>query len=219
MNMKYVHILSILLTLNGSISHAETDATYDGNVLHIPHAVYKGEMYDVEMTLKTSNQLRLKKAQPITGSELTSPGVKISDDLKFTLTSIVSGNQKYRADIASEEEGSFIFNISGLTLIKTDAIFSDSLNVAYYNLSNPLTGNDQLAVYDAKNNQHTVVKTDVILGKRNFVFGGKQEGDKVVYQSRKYGIFLDPTKENEPRTAPNGSGGQFEYNFYCNYSA
>ncbi len=95
-----------------------------------------------------------------------------------------------------------------------EAVFTDSLNIAYYNLANPKTGNDQLVVYDAANNKHVVVKNDVILGRCNFVFGGSLDGDKIVYQSRKYGIFLDPSKENEPRTAADGRGGEFEYAFY-----
>jgi len=215
--MKHSRKLFASLALCCSIANADTEATYSENTLHIPRALYQGVMYDVKMTLQESNQLLLQTANPVTGNELQNSSystVQVSDDLKFTLSDILSGGQSFRADVASKEESSTKFSATGITLVNTGQTFDDSLNIAYYNLSNPKTGHDQLAVYDAKNNQHTVVKTDVILGKRNFVFGGSQEGDKIVYQSRKYGIFLDPAKENESRTAPDGRGGQFEYSFF-----
>lgn len=213
--MKYPNILLVILVLCCSTTHAAPEATFVENTLHIPHAVYKGVMYDVEMSFHSPNQLVLQKANPIQGGvQPNNPAVQVTDDLKFTLADITAYGQSYRADLSAKEKKNTEFNATGITLINTKATFSDTLNIAYYNLSNPKTGNDQLAVYDAKNNQHTVVKTDVILGRRNFVFGGIQEGDKIVYQSRKYGIFLDPAKENEPRIAPDGRGGKFQYNFY-----
>lgn len=215
--MRYSTLLFTSLALSCSTVNSAKEATYAKNTLHIPRAVYKGVTYDVKMNFTVPNQLILQSANPVTGSELensTYSSVQVSDDLKFTLADILAGGLSYRADVASMEKSNTEFNATGITLINTTVTFSDSLNIAYYNLSNPKTGHDQLAVYDAKNNQHTVVKTDVILGERNFVFGGIQEEDKIVYQSRKYGIFLDPTKENEFRTAPNGRGGEFEYSFF-----
>ncbi len=215
--MKHSKIFFTSLVLNCTLANAGTEAIFADNLLHIPHAVYKGVMYDVKMGFTAANQLTLQSANPVTGSELENSAystVQVSDELKLTLADISAGGKNYRADIAIKKESAIEFNATGITLIDTNITFSDTLNIAYYNLTNPKTGHDQLAVYDAKNNQHTVVKTDVILGKRNFVFGGSQEGDKTVYQSRKYGIFLDPAKENESRTASDGRGGQFEYSFY-----
>lgn len=211
--MKPSNMLFVSLTLCCSVANAATEATYTGNLLHIPHAVYKGTTYDVKMTFQAPNKLLLISAETIAGSQPNSFEVNVSDDLSFSLSDILVGNQTYRADVAFVEE-SAEFKATGISPINTQAVFSESLNTVYYNLANPETGNDQLVVYDAKKNQHTVVKTDVILGRHNFVFGGVKVGDKTVYQSRKYGIFLDPAKENESRTAPDGRGGEFEYSFY-----
>ncbi len=210
--MKLSNVLCIASVLCCSTSNAATDATFSEGTLHIPYAVFNNAAFDVEMTFQPPNKLKVKKVTPLeTAAPENGSAVQISDEIKFTLTEIASDGQMYRADIAFAE-GDFI--TTGVSLINTEAAFGDSLNIAYYNLANPKTGNDQLLVFDAEKNQHVVVKTDVILGRKNFVFGGRLEGDKIVYQSREYGIFLDPSKENEPRTAPDGRGGSFEYNFY-----
>lgn len=215
--MKHSPALCASLALCCSVSHAAMDATYTESTLHIPHAIYKGTMYDVKMTFQAPDKLILQSAKPVTGNELQNSAyqnITVTEDLSFTLSDIQIGHQTYRADFSFIEESKTEFKVTGVSPVNTQATFSDSLNIAYYNLANPKTGNDQLIVYDAKSNQHTVVKTDVILGNHNFIFGGAKEGDKTVYQSRKYGIFLDPSKENEPRSAPDGKGDQFEYNFY-----
>ena len=215
--MKKSKLLFTALALCCSTANATTEATYSGNTLHIPYAVFKGVTYDVKMAFQAPNKLILQSVDTVEGTELQNSSfdtVAVDDDLNLTLNEIQIGNQTYRADLTFVEGSETVFQATGVTLINTKAKFSNSLNIAYYNLTNPKTGNDQLVVYDAANDQHTVVKTDVILGRHSFVFGGEKIGDKTVYQSREYGIFLDPTKENEPRTAPNGQGGQFEYNFY-----
>lgn len=101
-------------------------------------------------------------------------------------------------------------------LVDTDALFSDTLKISMYAVGNPLTGNEQLVVHDATTGKQRVIKTDVILGNRAFVFDGHTDGDKTVYDSRKYGIFLDPSQSKETRTGPDGRGGVFEYVFYFN---
>ena len=98
--------------------------------------------------------------------------------------------------------------------VNLEASFEDTLKLAFYSVDNPLTGNEQLVVHDAANNTQKVVKTDIILGNRAFVFDGHMEGDKEVYDSRKYGILLDPSQSKETRTAADGRGGNFEYAFY-----
>lgn len=97
-----------------------------------------------------------------------------------------------------------------------NAEFSDSLKLAFYTLKNPVTGNDQLVVHDTETNQQQVIKTDVILGNRAFIFNGEKDGDKTIFKSHEYGLFLDPSQEHEKRSAPNGYGGLFEYSFYLN---
>ena len=104
--------------------------------------------------------------------------------------------------------------INKLVLVNRASAFVDSLKIAYYRVDNPLTGNEQLVVYDGVTQQQTVVKTNVILGSRTFVFEGNQEGDKRVITGKKYGILLDPNLAQENRTAPDGRGGFFQYTFF-----
>ena len=211
--MKLSNVLFVLLALCCSVSNAATDATYAEGTLHIPHVVYKGNVYDVEMTFQPPNTLLLSGAEMITGSQPANPAVIVSDELGFSLSEVLVGDQPYRLDVTFDEE-SGEFTATGITPINTDAVFIESLQTAYYNLTNPETGNDQLVAYDVISDQHTVVKTDVILGGYNFVFSGEKVGDKVVYQSRDYGVFLDPALENEARTALDSRGQEFTYNFY-----
>ena len=212
--MKYSKITFALLAMSYSVANAAPDSTYTGNTLRIPQAIYKGTAYDMKMNFKAPNKLIFQSAERVDIPSSVFDSVSISDDLTFSLGEIQAGGRTYRADMTYVEDSSTEFLTTGISLIDTNITFSDSLNIAYYNLANPKTGNDQLIAYDAKTNHHTVVKTDVILGANNFVFGGSKQADKTIYQSRQYGIYLDPTKESEPRTAPNGRGGEFEYNFY-----
>lgn len=211
--MKLSNTLFALLALCCSVSNAATEATYAENTLHIPHVVYDEKIYDVKMAVQRANALSLISAETMTGNPPASPAVKVSKDLSFSLSEVQVGDQTYRLDVTFDEEKNE-FKATGITPINTDAVFIDSLRTAYYNLTNPETGNDQLVAYDSASGQHTVVKTNVILGGSNFIFGGEKVGDKVVYQSRDYGVFLDPALENEARTALNSRGQEFQYDFY-----
>ncbi len=104
--------------------------------------------------------------------------------------------------------------ITALVLVDQSATFSDSLKVAYYRVDNPVTGNEQLVAYDGTTKKQTVVKTNVILGSRTFVFEGEKNGDKQVITGKKYGIFLDPNQAQETRVASDGRGGFFQYTFF-----
>jgi len=107
---------------------------------------------------------------------------------------------------ASFEPAAFI---KKLVLVNRSSTFVDSLKIAYYRVDNPVTGNEQLVVYDGVTQQQTVVKTNVILGSRTFVFEGQQEGDQRVITGKKYGILLDPNLAQILRSAPDGFGGFF----------
>jgi len=143
------------------------------------------------------------------------------DDVVATIS---SSGQLIAVDVPSDEDdenpngniNNPAFDATRYTvkLVSLDASFSDTLKLAFYNVDNPLTGNDQLVVHDATTNTQKVVKTDIILGNKAFVFDGHTEGDKEVYDSRKYGILLDPSQSKETRTGPDGRGGTFEYVFY-----
>lgn len=98
-------------------------------------------------------------------------------------------------------------------LVDLDATFSNTLKLAFYAVNNPLTGNEQLVVHDAVTGTQKVIKTDIILGNRAFVFDGHTEDGKEIYDSRKYGIFLDPSQSKEIRTGE-GRRGTFDYTFY-----
>ncbi len=104
--------------------------------------------------------------------------------------------------------------IKKLVLVNRSATFIDSLKIAYYRVDNPVTGNEQLVVYDGVTQQQAVVKTNVILGERTFVLEGNQEGDKRVITGKKFGILLDPNVLQELRSAPDGFGGSFQYTFF-----
>lgn len=140
-----------------------------------------------------------------------SRGYLLADDVVSTIS---AGN----GFLTAEELNTTEFDASrfAIKLVDLDASFADTLKLAFYSVDNPLTGNEQLVVHDASTGEQKVVKTDIILGNRAFVFSGQQEGDKTVFAGREYGIFLDPSQSKETRTAPDGRGGTFEYTFYTN---
>ncbi len=130
---------------------------------------------------------------------------------------IASLAQSGGVSIAMLEDTEFTTdNFKLVKIADSDASFSDSLKLAFYTLTNPVTGNDQLVVHDTETNEQQVIKTDIILGDRAFIFNGEKEGEKTVFKSHEYGLFLDPSQDHETRTAANGYGGQFEYTFYFN---
>lgn len=134
-----------------------------------------------------------------------------SDDVVATIS---AGNGFLTAEDLNDPE--FDVTRFSVKLVDTYAVFSNTLKIAMYAVDNPLTGNEQLVVHDATTGKQKVIKTDVILGNRAFVFDGHIDGNKTVYDSRKYGIFLDPSQSKEKRTGPDGRGGVFEYVFYFN---
>ncbi len=71
-----------------SVIHAASEATYAGDTLHIPHAVYKGSVFDLEMTYQAPNKLLFKKAELVAGEHPDNEAVNISDDLNFSLSEI-----------------------------------------------------------------------------------------------------------------------------------
>lgn len=93
--------------------------------------------------------------------------------------------------------------------------FVDSLKVFYYTVANPKTNNSQLLAYDLSTKKASVVNTNVIFGNKVFMYKGKKEGDKIVYTAKKYGLFLDPSQENETRVKQSRYGAT-TYNFYAN---
>lgn len=107
------------------------------------------------------------------------------------------------------------FDISKVKIVKVtkNAEFSDSMNVFYYTVANPITGNDQLLAYDLNSKKAFVVNTDMILESKVFIYSGEKDGDKVKYTARKYGLYLDPTLEKETRKAM-GKYGPTIYDFY-----
>jgi len=80
--------------------------------------------------------------------------------------------------------------------------FDDTLNIMFYELDNPETGNTQLIAYDQNTRKAQVVKNDVIMGDRTFVYSGSRLASGAVrYDARKYGFYLDPNAaEPEERT-------------------
>jgi len=143
------------------------------------------------------------------------PGASRSYLMQVDVVATISGSGGLTIETLIADPASFDPTIfSALVLVNTSATFVDSLKIAYYSVDNPVTGNDQLVVYDGVTEQQTVVKTNVILGSRTFVFEGSLEGDKRIITDKKYGILLDPNLAQELRSAPDGRGGFFQYTFF-----
>ena len=138
------------------------------------------------------------------------------DNNKYITAQEVIASLAHSGNVSAEMLAAENFSTDQFKLIAVaaDATFEDSLKLAFYTLDNPVTGNSQLVVHDTTTNKQQVIKTNIILGNRAFIFNGTKDGDKNTYQGHAYGIFLDPNKSFEKRTAPNGYGGQFEYSFY-----
>lgn len=135
---------------------------------------------------------------------------------KYITTEEVIASLAASGSVSTEMLAKEDFKTDKFKLVKvaTDATFTDSLKLAFYALDNPVTGNKQLVVHDTTTNKQQVIKTNIILGSRAFIFNGVKDGDKSTYQGHAYGIFLDPNQSFETRTAASGRGGQFEYSFY-----
>ncbi|MCH9814527.1 MAG: hypothetical protein K0U47_11370 [Epsilonproteobacteria bacterium] len=102
-----------------------------------------------------------------------------------------------------------------VTVRKVGGTFSNSLNVLYYSVDNPVTQNEQLLAYDYANKKAHVINTNVILGDRTFLFEGEKEGEYQKYTGRKFGIYLDPNQEFETRILQ-GTYGPSAYKFFSN---
>ena len=94
---------------------------------------------------------------------------------------------------------------------------ANSFKNMFYKVTNPETTNSQIVHYDYDTEQQTVIKTNVILGSNVFVMSGNKNGDATTYTAREYGIYHDPSANAETRTAPDGTGGTFEYQFYTDH--
>lgn len=109
------------------------------------------------------------------------------------------------------------FDVNKVKINKVDKSvqFVDSLKVFYYTVANLKTNNNQLLAYDLSTKKASVINTDVILGKKVFMYEGTKQEDKTVYTAKKYGFYLDPTQEKETRVVQ-GRYGPTVYNFYSN---
>ncbi|MBL0709476.1 MAG: carboxypeptidase regulatory-like domain-containing protein [Colwellia sp.] len=137
---------------------------------------------------------------------------------KHITTEEVIASLAHSGSVSSADLEEAEFSPDNFKLIKvagSDADFSDSLKLAFYTLSNPVTGNSQLVVHDTETNKQQVIKTDIILGNRAFIFNAEKDGEKTVFKSHAYGLFLDPSQAYETRTGQ-GRYGPYEYKFYLN---
>ncbi len=111
--MKHSGLMFTSLALCCSVGHAASEATFEGNTLHMPHVVFMKNMYDVTMTYKAPDKLLLKSATPITGGMPDNPPVKVSDKFKFSITDIaLAGGGSYRADVKIVEGD--VFKVEGI---------------------------------------------------------------------------------------------------------
>ncbi len=148
--------------------------------------------------------------------QLAEKNNKITLNEQEIIASISHGDTLDYDFLNSDTDSEKPFTTESYRYIKVglDEAVTDNLDLMYYVLPNSATGNDQLVMHDVKNNTQTVVKTNVIINGRNFIFEGNKDGGKTTFTARKYGLMLDPNKYSETRTANSGPYGSFEYTFY-----
>ncbi|MDK9683249.1 carboxypeptidase-like regulatory domain-containing protein [Pseudoalteromonas shioyasakiensis] len=132
------------------------------------------------------------------------------------IASISHGDELNQDFLNAASDADTPFSTASYRYIKVglDEAIANNLDLMYYVLPNSATGNEQLVMHDVRNNTQTVVKTNVIINGRNFIFTGSKEGEKTTFTARKYGLMLDPNQHKETRTANSGPYGSFEYTFY-----
>ncbi len=133
---------------------------------------------------------------------------------KADVVATISGGGGLTIAMLTADPSAFNPTVFKLVLVNRSATFADAAKLAYYQVDNPVTGNLQLVVYDGVTGRQTVVKNNVILGNRAFVLGGALEVDRTFIAGKRYGILLDPNQARETRTAPDGRGGFFQYEFF-----
>lgn len=101
--MKKCTFLLTSLALCYSTTNVASDASFSGSTLHIPHANYAGELYDVTMSFQAPNKFTLISATPLATPPADST-VDVSGKLTFNLAEISVGSLLFRADIAPENE-------------------------------------------------------------------------------------------------------------------
>lgn len=132
------------------------------------------------------------------------------------IASVSHGDTLTLEKLQSTNDSENPFSVESYRYIKVglDSALEGNLSLMYYALPNSATGNHQLVMHDVEANTQTVVKTNVVLNGRNFIFEGDKKDDKTTFVSRKYGLMLDPNKHKETRTASSGAYGSYEYTFY-----
>lgn len=133
-------------------------------------------------------------------------------EMTYISGSIV-GTDEFMIEV-SDGEDSVMATVS--IQVQSDAVF----NYQFYSVPNPETTNSQIVRYDPNNpdneTNQQVIKDNIILGSQVFAISAAKDGNKTVYEKREYGFYLDPNASSETRTADDGEGGVFEYEFYTN---
>ncbi|PIF03949.1 MAG: hypothetical protein CSA86_04060 [Arcobacter sp.] len=202
-------------TLEGVLTKIETavkDNTPLKDILLPTKEDYMAKIFDLQ-SAKT-------KAQLASDATLKAKFDTNSDELAQKFKNERLSYDDMLATLASLEEGTITsddFDVAKVKILKVnkDLNSKNNLNVFYYTMANPNTGNDQLLAYNLDNKKASVVNPDLVLGNKVFIYEGRKEGEKVVYTSKKYGLYLDPTVEKVTKTA-NGRYGPYTYNFFKN---
>ncbi len=118
-------------------------------------------------------------------------------------------------ELTSDSLASDAFDVSAYPYIalETDTSSKNNLSLMYYIVPNTVTNNKQLIVHNTETNTQSVLKSNVIMGNRAFIFDGERQDGKTVLHSRSYGLMLDPNKHQENRDGKDGWGNPFEYQF------
>jgi len=200
-----------LKDLNISLNDASTVVNLDEE--------YTKARYLRQLT-KTNSDLDLEDTETITNL-VTLTNHFYTQNKELTNDEILAsvGSKIEVADV-DVDPSSFSTSKYNAVEIEDNIAFSDSLNVLYYTVANPISNNSQLLAYDYKNKKAHVVNTDVILGSKVFLYEGEVENKKIKYTKKKYGVYLDPKESKETRvatkTSEDGQSSQFTYTFYSN---
>lgn len=112
--MRYSSLIFTSLALSYSVANAASDSTLTGDIVHIPHIMYDGKMYDVKMKYNAPDNLVLQTVTPLQTAP-SNPAVNVSDKLKFKLIGVDVNGQAYRADI-KHKDGKYTVSGIGLAL-------------------------------------------------------------------------------------------------------
>lgn len=152
------------------------------------------------------------KTQPAGGSA----SVDATGQVTIDVSNAAQTDDKVVVAVSDGEDAADM-TLSISRYIDTGATDASDFKSQFYKVTNPDTTNSQVVHYNVDSGQQTVIKSDVVLGSHVFVVSGVADNGQLRYTNREYGIFQDPGASRETRTANDGKGGTYEYQFYTDH--